>query len=222
MQVRDWGLVPYHTTLAQMRAFTSERGADTEDQVWLVEHPPVFTLGLAGKSEHILNAGSIAVEKVERGGQVTYHGPGQLVVYTLFDLRRLKLGVRDLVCQLEQCIIHTCSHFGLATERHAGAPGVYLTSDHPDNLLQGAKIAALGLKITRHCSYHGLALNVDMDLQPFSQINPCGFPGLVVTDLSRALSPAVKPNRTQVAAQLVQQLQRTFSEPTLNRASQHE
>jgi lipoyl(octanoyl) transferase len=203
MRTRDLGEQPYLQTLQAMREFTHLRTEQTEDEIWLIEHPPVFTLGLAGKSEHVLNPGPIPVEKVERGGQVTYHGPGQIVAYTLFDLRRLKLGVRELVCQLEQCIIDTLAGFSIDAHRRAGAPGVYLPS--------GEKIAALGLKISRHCSFHGLALNYAMDLQPFSLINPCGYKGLVVTDMRSVLSPKHCPAHGTVKSALIAQLERQFA-----------
>jgi len=162
-----------------MRAFTDTRDLNTTDEIWLVEHPPVFTLGLNGKAEHILNAGDIPIVKCDRGGQVTYHGPGQLVVYTLLDLKRLKLGVKQLVTRLEQAVIDFLSSQHINAARKANAPGVYV---------DGAKIAALGLRVRRGCSYHGLSLNVDMDLKPFSRINPCGYEGLVSVQLRDLLN----------------------------------
>jgi lipoyl(octanoyl) transferase len=165
----------YELSLAAMRQFTAQRTSDTSDEIWLVEHPRVFTLGLAGKPEHLLSTGDIAVINTERGGQVTYHGPGQLVAYTLLDLRRRHLTVRSLVTLLERSAIQYFSDLGIATQAKANAPGVYLAS--------GAKIAALGLKVSHGCCYHGIALNIDMDLEPFTRINPCGFPGLIVTDV---------------------------------------
>ncbi len=206
MLQRHLGLQPYTDTLDAMRHFTRERTAQTPDEIWFVEHPAVVTLGLAGKTEPLLNPGAIPVVKVERGGQVTYHGPGQIVVYTLLDLQRLRLGVRDLVCKLEQCLIDTLLTFGIPAQRRSGAPGVYLPADHPNPLLQGAKIAALGLKITRHCSYHGLALNWNMDLAPFNLINPCGYEGLVVTDIRSALGPAPCPSKEAVCNDIFKQL----------------
>ena len=155
-----------------MQDFTQSRDASTRDEIWLLEHPPVFTLGLAGKPEHVLNAGDIPVVQIDRGGQVTYHGPGQLVVYLLLDLRRRTLSVRELVRRMEAALISLLADYGIRAERKAGAPGVYVN---------GVKIAALGLRVRRGASYHGLALNVDMDLEPFSRINPCGYPGLAVT-----------------------------------------
>jgi lipoyl(octanoyl) transferase len=169
---RFTGYQAYQPTLDAMRAFTDLRGPDTPDELWLLEHPPVFTLGQAGREEHLLDPGSIPVIKVDRGGQVTYHGPGQLVVYVLLDLRRAGLGVRRLVAQLEQAVIDLLETLGIAAERRTDAPGVYVG---------GAKIASLGLRIRNGCSYHGLALNLDLDLDPFRRINPCGYPGLAVT-----------------------------------------
>jgi lipoyl(octanoyl) transferase len=169
---RFTGYQAYQPTLDAMRAFTDLRGPDTPDELWLLEHPPVFTLGQAGREEHLLDPGPIPVIKVDRGGQVTYHGPGQLVVYVLLDLRRAGLGVRRLVAQLEQAVIDLLETLGIAAERRTDAPGVYVG---------GAKIASLGLRIRNGCSYHGLALNLDLDLDPFRRINPCGYPGLAVT-----------------------------------------
>jgi lipoyl(octanoyl) transferase len=158
-----------------MRAFTEARGEDTPDQLWLVEHPPVFTLGLAGRREHVLDPGAIPVVATDRGGQVTYHGPGQAVAYALVDLRRARLGVKEMVRRLEQAAIDTCAQYGVRGERRAGMPGVYVG---------GAKIAAIGLRIARGCSYHGIALNATVDLAPFSRIDPCGYPGLASTRLA--------------------------------------
>lgn len=158
-----------------MQAFTRERGESTGDQLWLVEHPPVFTLGLAGRREHVLAPGDIPVVATDRGGQVTYHGPGQAVVYLLLDLKRRKLGVRELVNRIEQGAIDLLAQYGVEGRRRAGMPGVYVGD---------AKIAAIGLRISRGCSYHGVAFNVDMDLEPFSRIDPCGYPGLAATQLA--------------------------------------
>jgi lipoyl(octanoyl) transferase len=158
-----------------MQRFTDARDADTVDELWLVEHEPVFTLGQAGKPEHVLAAGDIPVIPVDRGGQVTYHGPGQLVAYPLIDLRRLGIGVKALVERIEQAIIDTCADYGIAVFRREGAPGVYTADD--------AKIAALGLRVRRGCSFHGLAFNIAMDLEPFARINPCGYAGQPVTTL---------------------------------------
>lgn len=168
------GLQDYAATWAAMRAFTDAREADTPDELWLLEHPPVFTLGQAGRPEHLLAPGDIPVIRTDRGGQVTYHGPGQLVAYLLLDLRRAGIGIKRLVERLEQAIIDLLAEHGVAAERRANAPGVYVA---------GAKIASLGLRVRNGCSYHGLALNVDMDLEPFGRINPCGYAGLAVTRL---------------------------------------
>ena len=157
-----------------MQDFTDARSAETEDELWLVQHPPVFTQGQSGKAEHVLAPGDIPVIQVDRGGQVTYHGPGQIVAYPLLDIRRLRLGVRELVNRLEEAILQVLAQYGVEGERRPGAPGIYV---------RGAKIASLGLRVRRGCSFHGLAFNVDMDLEPFSRINPCGYEGLQVTQL---------------------------------------
>lgn len=172
--VRELGRQEYVPVWRAMQVFTDERGADSDDELWLVEHPPVFTVGLNGKPEHLLNPGDVPVVQVDRGGQVTYHGPGQIVVYTLLDLRRLGLGPRPLVAALERGVIALLADFGLEAVGRRDAPGVYVND---------AKIAAVGLRIRRGCCYHGLSLNVAMDLEPFSRINPCGYPGLPVTQL---------------------------------------
>jgi lipoyl(octanoyl) transferase len=164
------GLSPYEATLAAMREFTTRRGAHTPDELWLLEHPPVYTLGLAADAAHGPKAGgSIPVLQVERGGEITYHGPGQVVLYTLVDLARRGIKVKQFVAMLEQSVIDL---LGKRAERKRGAPGIYVN---------GAKVAALGIRVSRGCAFHGLALNVDMDLTPFSAINPCGYPGLQVT-----------------------------------------
>ncbi|GAB4290981.1 MAG: lipoyl(octanoyl) transferase LipB [Thiohalomonadaceae bacterium] len=174
LQIRRLGRAEYTSVWRNMQRFTEERMADTPDELWLVEHPPVFTVGLNGKAEHLLNPGAIDVIQVDRGGQVTYHGPGQVVLYLLVDLRRRGLGVRALVNRMEQAVIALLAGHGIPARARQEAPGVYV---------DGAKIASLGLRVRRGCSYHGLALNVDMDLEPFSRINPCGHPGLAVTQL---------------------------------------
>jgi len=168
------GLQDYRATWAAMRAFTDTREADTPDELWLLEHPPVFTLGQAGCPEHLLAPGEIPVIQTDRGGQVTYHGPGQLVAYLLLDLHRAGIGIKRLVNRLEQAIIELLATHGVAAERRANAPGVYIA---------GSKIASLGLRVRHGCCYHGLALNVDLDLEPFGRINPCGYVGLTVTRL---------------------------------------
>ena len=172
MDVRRLGRVEYEPTWRAMQEFTAGRTPETPDELWIVEHPPVFTLGQAGKPEHILEDVGIPIVKIDRGGQVTYHGPGQVVIYLLLDLARLKIKVRELVTAIEQGVIEFLAAHGVQAERRAGAPGVYVGE---------AKIAALGLKIKNSCSYHGLSLNVDMDLSPFAAINPCGYAGLKVT-----------------------------------------
>ena len=158
-----------------MQAFTDRRDESTDDELWLVEHPPVFTQGQAGKSEHVLAPGDIPVIQVDRGGQVTYHGPGQIVAYPLFDLKRLGVGVREFVHRIEEAIIRVLARYDVRGERMEGAPGIYVDGD---------KIASLGLRVRRGCTFHGLAFNIDMDLEPFSRINPCGFEGLRVIRLS--------------------------------------
>ena len=169
--VKRLGRVDYEPTFQAMQDFTAARTAATPDELWIVEHPPVYTLGQAGKPEHILREVGIPLVKIDRGGQVTYHGPGQVVIYLLLDLPRLKIKVRELVSAIEQAVIDLLANYGIAAERRDGAPGVYVDE---------AKIAALGLRIRNGCSYHGVSLNVDMDLSPFAAINPCGYPGLKV------------------------------------------
>lgn len=190
MILRELGCRSYLDTLDAMRAFTDARTPHTPDELWLVEHPPVFTLGLAGKREHLLAPGDIPVVATERGGQVTYHGPGQVLAYLLLDLHRRGIGVRELVERIEAAAIALLADYGVTGVRHAGAPGVYIDDAHPVH--GGAKIAALGLKVRRGCTFHGAALNVAMDLEPFSRINPCGYAGLRVTDL-RSLVGAIEP-----------------------------
>lgn len=180
--IRRLGQVAYEPTLEAMRSFTDTRGPDTPDELWLLQHPPVFTQGQAGKAEHVLAPGDIPVIQVDRGGQVTYHGPGQWVVYLLVDLRRHSLGVRDLVDLIERSLIELLGAYGIDAQAQPGAPGVYVDGD---------KVAALGLRVRRGCSYHGLALNVDMDLAPFQRINPCGYEGLQVTSMRALLPDAV-------------------------------
>lgn len=180
--VRRIGLTNYVSTWREMQAFTAARDAATRDEIWLTEHAPVYTLGLAGKAEHLLRADTgIALVKCDRGGQITYHGPGQLVAYVLLDMKRRALGVRTLVRQLETVVIDLLGEYGIAAQNRADAPGVYVTVGDAE-----AKIAALGLRVKNGCCYHGLALNIDMDLTPFQAINPCGYAGLAVTQL-RAL-----------------------------------
>ncbi len=173
--VRRLGLVAYEPTWRAMQAFNQARDAGSQDQVWMLQHPSVFTLGLAGRREHVLAPGGIPVVATDRGGQVTYHGPGQAVAYVLLDLRRRALGVRELVRRLEDGLIATLAAYGIAGHRRAGMPGVYVDD---------AKIAAIGLRVARGCSYHGVALNVEMDLEPFTRIDPCGYPGLAATQMA--------------------------------------
>jgi lipoyl(octanoyl) transferase len=175
VNVRHLGQVDYARTWREMQSFTDSRSPDTPDEVWYLQHAPVFTLGRNGKQEHLLDTGNIPVIQVDRGGQVTYHGPGQLVVYPLLDLKRRQLGVQSLVRILEQTVIDLLAEHGITAMRRHKAPGVYV---------DGSKIAALGLRVRRGCSFHGLSLNVDMDLSPFSMINPCGYPGMRVTQLA--------------------------------------
>jgi lipoyl(octanoyl) transferase len=177
--VRRLGLSDYGATWRAMQAFTDARDEATRDELWLTEHPPVYTLGLAGRREHLLRANGIDVVAVDRGGQVTYHGPGQLVAYTLVDLRRARLGIRDMVRRLEGAVIEWLASHGIAAYGKVAAPGVYVARDDGE-----AKIAALGLKVRHHSTYHGLAVNVAMDLAPFADIDPCGYPGLAVTQLA--------------------------------------
>ena len=198
LTVRRLGRQPYVPVLNAMRAFVDRRDEATTDELWLLEHEPVFTLGQAGKPEHVLAAGDIPVIRVERGGQVTYHGPGQIVGYPLLDLRRLGIGVRELVNRFEQAIIDTLEHWNIVAMRRTGAPGVYVGD---------AKIGALGLRIRRGGSFHGLALNVGMDLEPFRRINPCGYQGLQVTQMLDLGGPG---SLVAVEDMLVVELSRQF------------
>ena len=181
MLLRSLGLQPYQHAWDAMRTFTAARDASTPDEIWLVEHWPVYTLGQAGKPEHVLNARGIPVVRSDRGGQVTYHGPGQAVAYVLLDIRRRHWMVRETVARLEEAVIRTLARLGVVGVRRPGAPGIYLGAPHTR---AGAKISALGLKVRNGCTYHGVAINVDMDLTPFSGINPCGYAGLDTVDLA--------------------------------------
>lgn len=198
MKIRHLGRVDLAATVEAMAAFTAARGEDTPDELWLCEHPPVFTQGLAGRSAHVLDAGPIPVVQTNRGGQVTYHGPGQVVAYPLVDLKRLGIFVKEYVFRLEQSVLKTLEGFDATGHRMAGAPGIYVSLTDPfghaalpsppdprDPWRGIGKIAALGIKVSRHCSYHGVALNVAMDLSPFDRIDPCGHAGLQTVDLSR-------------------------------------
>ena len=229
MDTQFLGCVPYLPTWQAMQAFTAERSADTPDQLWLCEHPPTFTQGLAGRAEHVLGAGDIPVVATNRGGQVTYHGPGQVVAYPLVNLQRAGFYVKEFVYRTEEAVISTLAHYGVTGHRVAGAPGIYVRLDDPGSHAmleqrpqQGAsgakasepdftglgKIAALGIKVSRHCTYHGLALNVAMDLQPFQRINPCGYQGLQTVDLS-TMGVAVSWN--EAAQVLSEQLTATLT-----------
>ena len=179
--VRDLGRRAYEPVWRAMQAFTDARNDDTPDEIWLVEHDPVFTLGQAGKPEHVLMPGDIPVLHVDRGGQVTYHGPGQIVAYPLLDLKRLKVGVREYVHRIEQAVIDTLGDWNLHAARREGAPGVYVND---------AKVAALGIRVRRGCTFHGLAFNIAMDLEPFRRINPCGYAGLQVTSMADLGGPS--------------------------------
>ncbi len=191
------GRVDYVPTAAAMQAYTERRGPDTADVLWVCEHPPVYTQGLAGKESHLLDPGAIPVVQTNRGGQVTYHGPGQVVAYPLIDLQRAGYYVKEYVYRIEEAVIRTLMAFGVTGHRVAGAPGIYVRLDDPfshaaltgpapaDDPFRGlGKIAALGIKVSRHCTYHGVALNVAMDLEPYSRINPCGYAGLKTIDIS--------------------------------------
>lgn len=197
IDLRPLGRVEYAPIYAAMQEFTLQRPEDARDQLWVCEHPPVFTQGVAGKAEHVLAPGDIPVVRTNRGGQVTYHGPGQVVAYPLLDLQRAGYFVKEYVFRIEQAVLATLEHFGVTGHRVAGAPGIYVRTDdpfshaaltgplHPADPFRGlGKIAALGIKVSRHCTYHGVALNVAMDLEPFSRINPCGYQGLKTVDLS--------------------------------------
>ena len=191
MKTRNLGLADYHETWTAMREFTDSRSDENDDEIWVCEHPPVYTLGQAGRAEHILNTADIPVVQSDRGGQVTYHGPGQVVVYTLINLRRSNLGVRDMVVHLENSVIAVLAEHGIEAAGRRDAPGVYVGE---------AKIAALGLRVRRGCTYHGLAMNIDADLTPFSGIDPCGYRGMAVT--STQLLGITVP-REQLIEQLV-------------------
>ena len=192
--VRRLGLVPYEPTWQAMQEYTATRGDDSPDECWLLQHPPTYTLGQAGKREHLLRDTEIPVVKIDRGGQVTYHGPGQVVGYLMLDLRRRQLKVREMVQRIEQALIDCLAGYGLDARRKDGAPGVYIDGD---------KIAALGLRVRNGCSYHGLALNVDMDLAPFTWINPCGYSGLKTIQLKDF---GVRDDVDAVASRLLEQL----------------
>ncbi len=196
--IRQLGLRDYEPVWREMQQFTDIRDQETADELWLVEHPPVFTLGLNGKPEHLLAPGTIPVVAIDRGGQVTYHGPGQQLVYLLLDLKRNKLGIRAVVEKIEQAVIRLLADYAIAARSRRDAPGVYVGD---------SKIAALGLRVRRGCSYHGLALNVNMDLEPFTRINPCGHPGMVVTQLADLIDQDNDPmDATHIAPALCRYL----------------
>lgn len=180
--IRELGRVDYTPTFEQMQALTVARDVNSPDEFWLLEHPPVFTLGQAGLESHLLHATSVPLVHTDRGGQITYHGPGQVVIYMLLDLKRRGMMIKEWVRRIEEAIILTLGDYGLQTERHEGAPGIYISNDGTQTHA-GAKIAALGLKVKNGCTYHGLSLNVAMDLSPFLQINPCGYAGLETVDM---------------------------------------
>jgi lipoyl(octanoyl) transferase len=212
MIVRQLGRADYIRTWHAMREFNAQRNSDTEDELWLVEHPPVFTLGQAGRCVHLLAGSDIPVVTTDRGGQVTYHGPGQVVAYPLLDLRRLRIYVKELVFRIEQSVIQTLEAFGVDGRRVAGAPGVFTPwpGDASPPFSGVAKIAALGIKVAGGCSYHGVALNVAMDLTPYALIDPCGYAGLQVVDLATL---GVKANCEDVAMRLSERLQAHLSAP---------
>lgn len=194
VEIRSLGKKAYEPLWREMQEFTNSRDDDTGDEIWITEHPPVFTLGLNASREHLLAPGDIPVVQIDRGGQVTYHGPGQLMIYPLIDLKRARLGIRDLVTALEQSAVDLAAQYQIAAASRADAPGVYV---------QGKKIASVGLRIRRWCSYHGMALNVDMDLEPFSRINTCGYTDLEVTDLNKL---GVEKDLSTVARELAPHL----------------
>jgi len=196
--IRDLGLVDYTTAWHEMQNFTDNRTEQTPDQLWLLEHPPVFTQGQAGKAEHLLMPGDIPVVQVDRGGQVTYHGPGQLVVYILLDIKRRKIGVRELVSLIEQCIVDGLQSYGVTAYARPDAPGVYV---------EGRKVASLGLRVRKGCTFHGLALNVNMDLTPFQRINPCGYAGMEMIQTKDIGGPdSVSLAKQMLLAQFLRQL----------------
>lgn len=200
--VKQLGLQPYLETWQAMQDFTNNRTAETDDEIWIVEHPPVFTQGLNGKAEHLLKTTNIPVVQTDRGGQITYHGPGQAVLYVLVDLKRAKLGVRALVSELENSIIEYLTDLGITSEARKDAPGVYVN---------GQKIASLGLKIRQQRSYHGLALNVDMDLSPFDKVNPCGLQGMQMTQIANLIDAKTKLDIRQIGDHLAQILSRRIA-----------
>jgi lipoyl(octanoyl) transferase len=221
MLTRFIGLCDWQATADAMRAFTEARTPDTPDELWLAEHAPVFTQGIAGRAEHVIDAGDIPVKSSNRGGQVTYHGPGQVVAYPLLDLRRQGIFVKEYVFRLETAVLRVLEGYGVTGHRIAGAPGIYVRladpfahaalagpADPADPFKGLGKIAALGIKVSRHCAYHGVALNVAMDLEPFSRIDPCGYPGLAAVDLARL---GVETTWADAAERLASRLSHQFS-----------
>ena len=205
--VKHLGIADYESTYQAMREFTQQRDGDTPDEIWVLEHPPVFTLGLAGDASNLHSpSNQIPLVQVDRGGEITYHGPGQIVVYLLLDLRRLGNFVKELVSRIEQALIDTLADFGIRAERHAGAPGIYIAQESAMPLeCRGAKIAALGLKVSKGCSYHGLALNVSTDLTAFARIHPCGYEGLRTVDMQTL---GIKDNIDIISQTLLGHLQK--------------
>ena len=205
--VKRLGVADYESTYQAMRDFTRQRNGDTPDEIWILEHPPVFTLGLAGDPHNLHSpSNDIPMVQVDRGGEITYHGPGQIVVYLLLDLRRLGIFVKELVSRIEQALIDTLADFGITAERHPGAPGIYVAQGGSSLIEhQGAKVAALGLKVSKSCTYHGLALNVAMDLKAFSRIHPCGYEGLKTVDMQTL---GIKDNIDMISQTLLGHLQK--------------
>ena len=205
--VKHLGIADYESTYQAMRDFTQQRDGNTPDEIWILEHPPVFTLGLAGDPGNLHSpSNQIPLVQVDRGGEITYHGPGQIVVYLLLDLRRLGIFVKELVSRIEQALIDTLADFAVQAERHPGAPGIYVSQDGAIAVeYRGAKIAALGLKVSKGCSYHGLALNVDTDLEAFSRIHPCGYEGLKTVDMQTL---GIKDNMNIISQTLLGHLQK--------------
>lgn len=197
--IRQLGLLDYEPVWQHMQAFTNQRDENTADEFWLLQHPPIFTLGQAGKAEHLLAPADIPVIKVDRGGQVTYHGPGQLVIYLLVNIKRHKVGVREFVSIIENSIVNLLARYGITAQPRADAPGVYVNDE---------KIAALGLRVRKGCTFHGLSLNVDMDMEPFLRINPCGYQGMKVTQMADQLDRLRFPGLTtpQVGNDLIEEL----------------
>jgi lipoyl(octanoyl) transferase len=198
MHIKHLGVAPYEPVWRAMQVHNRTRAQNSGDEIWIVQHPPIFTLGLAGKAEHLVRPGDIPVIQIDRGGQVTYHGPGQLVLYLLLDMKQRSFGVKELVRRIEQSLIDLLTQYAIKSDRRAGMPGVYVND---------AKIAAIGLRVANHATFHGLSLNVEMDLQPFSRINPCGYEGLAVTQLHDL---GVTDTIEVVAAKLVKHLQQNL------------